>query len=135
MKKRTSRKQILQHCEEIGSEDGVDPRDLIRRATNPQTDRKALQLCRQVERTISLVLSGDLNDDRVRDLMVVSVVPAPHSNHLLATVQTCEVVSQDDLLALDAVLAGYRGQIRCAIADAIHRKKTPDITLRVICPS
>ncbi len=134
MKKRTSRKQILQHCEEIGAEDGVDPRDLIHRATNPQKDRKALQLCRQVERTLSLVLSGDLNDDRVRDLMVVSVDPAPHSNHLLATVQTSEVVSQAELLALEGVLAGYRGQIRCAIANAIHRKKSTDITLRVICP-
>ena len=99
-----------------------------------EVDRKALQLCRQVERTLGLVLSGELNDDRVRDLMILSVTPAPRGNHMLVTLQTAEAVSQEELLELDAILASYNGQLRAAIAADIHRRKTPEITLRVVNP-
>jgi ribosome-binding factor A len=97
-------------------------------------DRKALQLCRQVERTLGLVLAGELNDDRVRDLLVLSVVPAPHSNHLLVTLQAAETLSQEELLQLDQALFEHKGHLRSAIAADISRRKTPDITLRVINP-
>jgi ribosome-binding factor A len=97
-------------------------------------DRKALQLCRQVERTLGLVLAGELNDDRVRDLLVLSVVPAPHSNHLLVTLQAAEALSQEELLELDQALLEHKGRLRSAIAADISRRKTPDITLRVINP-
>ena len=32
--------------------------------------RKTLQLCKQVERTLSLVLTGECSDDVLRDLLV-----------------------------------------------------------------
>ena len=58
---------------------GFTPAPATHRGTDqptnsPIVDRKALQLCRQIERTIGLVLSGELDDDRLRDLMVLSVV-------------------------------------------------------------
>ena len=135
MPKRTSRRQILQHCEQLGPEDGVPPSELIRRASSPKVDRKALQLCRQVERTLSLVLSGEIGDDRLRDLQLLSVVPAPHSNHLLATLEAPEPLTAEELLQIDAALAAQRGVLRSAVAAAIHRRKPPDITLRVVNPS
>ncbi len=140
MPKRTSRRQILEHCQEIGPEDGVDPRESIRRAliekaTQPKLDRKALQLCRQVERTLAFVLSGELNDDRIRDLQIMSVVPAPHTNHLLATLQSCVPLEQDELIELDAALASHKSRVRAAMAADINRRKTPDITMRVVNPS
>ena len=97
-------------------------------------DRKALQLCRQVERTLGLVLGGELNDDRVRDLLVMSVVPAPHSNHLLVTLQAAETMTQEELIQLEQVLIEHKGQLRSAIAADINRRKTPEITLRVVNP-
>lgn len=109
--------------------------DLVHRATAPKIDRKALQLCRQIEREISLILSGELDDDRVRDLLVMSVAPYPHTNLLLVTLQAPEVCSQDDLLALDATLARHKPAIRAEIASAINRRKTPDLCFRVINPS
>ncbi len=99
-----------------------------------KVDRKALQLCRQIERTLGLVLGGELNDDRVRDLLVLSVVPAPNSNHLLVTLQAPEPLSQEELWGLDHVLAEHKGQLRAAMAADISRRKTPEITLRVINP-
>ena len=134
MAKKTSKRAILRHCDQIGPEDGIDPRELLRKMTSNKQDRKALQLCRQVERTVSLVASGELNDDRIRDLQLVSVIPAPHSNHLLVTFQASELLPGDELLELDALLASHRGRIRSAIAADINRKKTPDITLRVVNP-
>lgn len=118
----------------MGPEDGVDPRDLIRRATNPNDDRKARQLCRQVERTLSLVLGGDIDHDLLRDLHIVSVDPAPQSNHLLVTFQTSVAVPAEELLEKQLVLSGYRGTMRAAIAADINRRKTPDLSVRVINP-
>ncbi len=134
MAKRTSKRQMLQHCGEIGPEDGVDPRELVRRVFEKKPDRKALQLCRQVEKTLGYVLAGELHDDRLRDLWVLSVMPAPHSSHLLATVQTCQPVSPDQPAQIEMALQGYKGVVRSAIAADIHRRKTPDISFRVINP-
>ena len=134
MVKRRSKQDMLRNCGEIGPEDGIDPRDLLKQFASSKKDRKALQLCRQVERTISLVVSGELDDDRVRDLQLLSVTPAQHSNHLLVTFQTSSHLPGDALLELDAALFARKGQIRAAIAADINRKKTPDITLRVVNP-
>src|SRR5437660_11636997 len=64
---------------DVGPEDGLDPRDFFRREPPRRTNRKALQLCRQVERTLGFVLAGECGDDLLRELCVVSVVPAPNS--------------------------------------------------------
>ncbi len=109
-----------------GSQEAMPP------ASAPIVDRKALQLCRQIERTIGLVLSGELDDDRIRDLMVHSVVPAPFSSHVLVTLQAPEQMTEPELFELDALLFEYKGRIRTAVAQAISRKKAPDLTLRVV---
>jgi ribosome-binding factor A len=108
--------------------------ELIRRATAPKLDRKALQLCRQIEREISLIISGELDDDRVRDLLVLSVVPYPRTNLLLVTLQSSEVLNQIQLLELDAVVAGHKPAIRREVAMAINRRKAPELCFRVINP-
>lgn len=132
--KRVSEKQMLMHCESIGPEDGFDPRDVIRSAQVRKSDRKSVQLCRQVEKTLTYVLSGELNDDCLRDLWVVSVRPAPHSHHLLTTVQVPAVESPEQLLAIQRTLLRYKGVIRSAIAADIHRRKTPDVSFQVVNP-
>ena len=76
-----------------------------------EVDRKALQLCRQVERTLGLVLSGELNDDRVRDLMILSVTPAPRGNHMLVTLQTAEAVSQKELPEVGGLMGSDNRQL------------------------
>ncbi|MFO0942108.1 MAG: hypothetical protein U0930_15320 [Pirellulales bacterium] len=107
---------------------------MIHRATAPRIDRNALQLCRQIQRELTLILSGELDDDRVRDLMVLSVSPYPHTNLLLVTLQAGQVCTQEELLDLDAALLHHKHLIRSEVASAINRKKTPDLTFRVINP-
>jgi ribosome-binding factor A len=104
----------------------------LSRATAPHHDRKAMQLCRQIERELTLILSGELNDDRIRDLMVISVIPYPNTNLLLVTLQSTQLCTHQQLCDLDAVMAAHKPTIRAEVAAAIHRRKTPDLCFRVI---
>src|SRR5258707_14069168 len=74
-------------CADRGPDDGLDPRDWAKGARPPVKNRKALQLCRQVERTLHLALAG-CGDPLLNDLIVLAVVPVPDSSRLLVTVQS-----------------------------------------------
>ena len=95
-------------------------------------DRKTLQMCSQVQRTLDQVLSGELDDDRLRDLYVSQVTPAPDANRLLVTVSPLGFAKDfrpDDILVR---LAACTGKMRSELARAINRKKTPDLMFRVL---
>lgn len=70
---------------ERGPDDGIDPRTLPRHTGGKVANRKALQLCRQVEQTLGSLLAGGCGDAVLRDMLVQSVVPAPDSTRLLVT--------------------------------------------------
>ena len=125
--RRFSRKPPTELCSEWTADDGIDPRSAPSAPPGKVSNRKTLQLCRQVERTLSVVLEGDL----LRDLTVQSVVPAPDSSRLLATVvfQGPTAVLTTDLLA---ALKDATARLRREIALAIHRRKTPELSFRVL---
>src|SRR5262245_39565459 len=106
-------------CAEPDADDGIDPRDLPRYPRGKVSNRKALQLCRQVEHALSIALEGDV----LRDLTVQSVTPAPDSSRMLVTFvyHGPETMSSHAVLA---VLEAQRARLRSAVAAAIHRKKT-----------
>ena len=110
-------------CAELGPEDGLDPRTFFRKPSGKVTNRKALQLCAQVERTLGAILAGECEDDVLRDLLVESVCPAPDSIHLL--VRVCLAVSARAVDADQVLdhLRRVRGRLRNAVAAAIHRKR------------
>jgi len=125
-KRRFSRMPPRALCSEWSEDDGCDPRSLPIAARNKVTNRKALQLCRQVERVLSVALEGEL----VRDLTVKSVVPGPDSSRLLVSV----VFHGPEGVEAAAVLNALRDQharLRSEIAYAIHRKKTPELAFHV----
>lgn len=93
----------------------------------PSANRKALQLCRQVERTLSVALEGEI----LRDLLVQSVEPAPDSTRLLVTF-TQPPGAGVGIPELLAALEHGRAKLRGAVAAAIHRKKTPELAFRVL---
>ena len=124
--RRFSRKPPSGLCVEWTADDGIDPRLSSKRTREKVSNRKALQLCRQVQRTLSGALEGDL----LRDLTVESVVPAPDSARLLITVvfHGSDTVATVDVLA---ALAQHHARLRAQVAAAIHRKKTPELTFDV----
>lgn len=133
-RKRFPKSQLRSLAGKVEQPSSEDIDSLVHQVTEPKIDRKALQLCRQIQRELSLILSGELDDDRVRDLLVMSVSPFPHTNLLLVTLQAGQVCSHEELLALDSVLTQHKPLIRSEIAAAIHRRKTPDLCFRVINP-
>jgi len=125
--RRFARKPPSGLCTELTTDDGIDPRFDVKHSHGKVSNRKALQLCRQVERTLSIAFEGDL----LRDLTVESVVPAPDSSRLLITLRyhgPNTVVTAAIHEALKACHARLRGEI----AADIHRRKTPDLTFHVV---
>src|SRR5207244_650002 len=84
--KKPSRQQVSSSCDELGSEDGTDPRIFFRKSSRKKTNRKALQLCGQIAQTISAVLAWESGDDLLRSLIVEAVEPAPDSTRVLVIV-------------------------------------------------
>src|SRR5258708_31474189 len=74
-------------CADRGPDDGLDPRDWAKGDRPPVKNRKALQLCRQVEQTLHLALAGCV-DPWLNDLLVLDVAPFPDSTRLLVTLQS-----------------------------------------------
>jgi ribosome-binding factor A len=115
----------------MGPGDGVDPRldhPFNRRRV---VNRKALQLCAQVAQTLASVLSGECGDDRLRDLLVESVEPAPDSTRLLVTVSAGPAFADGDTASVLRALYGATGMLRVQIARAIHRKRVPELLFQV----
>ena len=100
--------------------------------TPQRPDRKTMQLCSQVQRTLDQVLSGELDDDRLRDVYVVQVTPAPDANCLLVTVAPLGFAKDFRPDEVMARLAANSGRMRSELARAINRKKTPELLFRVV---
>ena len=97
-----------------------------------QPDRKTLQMCSQVQRTLDQVMSGELGDDRLRDLYVSQVVPAPDANCLMVSVSPLGFAKDFQPSVVLARLAECTGRLRSELARAINRKKTPELLFRVV---
>ena len=133
-KRRPGRQQIELLCAEVGPDDGIDPRYVRREPAPNRAGRKTLQLCKQVERALSLALAAEFDDPVLRELQVLRVEPAPDSSRLLVTVclnATAEPVAPNHVVAH---LARAAGKLRCEIAAAICRKKTTELAFCVAAP-
>lgn len=129
------REQMLAFCGEIHEDDGVDPRDYFRPSKKQNKEnRKAKQLCRQVAQTLSLTLAGDA-DGLLGCLQVESVVPAPDSSRLLVSLRADVHGDAFDLVATESRLAGQKGRLRCEVAAAITRRKTPVLVYQILGPT
>jgi len=117
-------------CAAIGPEDGIDPRDWAKGERRPVKNRKALQLCGQVAQTLHLALAG-CADPWLNDLVVLDVVPFPDSTRLLVTVQSATGAATDPPAIL-ARLPQSAAMLRREVAEAIHRRKTPELLFRVV---
>ncbi len=127
--RRVSRRGLLSACAEVGPGDGIDPRLEGRGPSGKVPNRKALQLCGQAARTLAGALAESA-DDLLRDLVVVSVVPAPYSARLLVTVSPSPAAPDAEAARVLACLERERGRLRSEVAAAVCRRKAPDLTFR-----
>ncbi len=142
-KRKPSRRQMRAVCDEIGPDDGVDPREVAKakmaqhRSLNPAPrgiGRKAQQLGRQVGETLDSVLAGDSRDELLRGLRVVSVVPAPDASRLLVTLAPRPPFDAGsiDPAAILAHLQRASGWLRTEVATAVTRRKAPLLAFRLV---
>ena len=90
----------------------MDPREFFKQPRNSNPDHKTLQLCRQVARTVDLVLSGECHGEALQGLQVVQVTPAPNCGQLCITLGTILDATHTPELVLQS-LAEVEGLLRC----------------------
>ena len=89
---------------------------------NPAADRKLRQLCREAYR----VLSGTALLDW---LEVIAVEPAPDASRLAVIVRVPSELPVREALEL---LARRRGELRDELAQAVQRKRAPELAFEVV---
>jgi ribosome-binding factor A len=94
-------------------------------------DRKGAQLCAQVRRALEYIVPDALADTQF-DAIVLEVRPAPNPSNLVVIVQSTVVLNEDEQRSLQEVLSNRIGRIRTAIAESIHRRKAPTISIYLI---
>jgi ribosome-binding factor A len=90
-----------------------------------QGQRKAQQLCRQVQRALNLALADRHEDDGLNELFVDEVTPAPDCGRLLVHVVVPATRSVADVLSS---LRRDAARLRSEVAMAISRKRAPELS-------
>ena len=122
-------------CGELQDDDGVDPRKFFQPIRKrDKARRKSQQLCRQVQKTLDLVFSGETRDALLGDLRIVSVTSSADSSALLVTVVADVVSDCFDRAQIEAQLAKMAGRLRSEVAGAITRKRAPLLVFHVLGP-
>lgn len=127
--------QMRALCEELREDDGIDPRRFFKPSRmRDKEHRKAKQLCRQVHKTLDLVLSGEIHNESLNGLRIVSILPGTDSSRLLITVVADVDPANFHRQEIETGLATIEGKLRLAVAAAITRKKTPVLVFQVLGP-
>ena len=108
-------------------DDGVPVRSDFRDASarrGTADDRKTAQLCAQVRRALELWFAGICNDPSLQDVEMLDVTPAPDAGRLRIRVAS----PHDDVAPR---LEHARGLLAAEIAQAIRRRKVPELVFEV----
>ena len=109
-------------------DDGTDPRFWHDRRTRG-TDRKLRQLCKQVGDAVQLALGGTHAAEAFVGAIVAQVTPAPNAGNLAVEI---EVASAQQQAEAQAALARVGGYLRGEVAQAITRRRAPQLTFVVL---
>ena len=124
---------------DLFADDLQSAEDVFRKPSRHKSDRKVQQLCRQVERAITL--GGQCADPILQDLVVESVTPAPDASRLTVRVyfpaSSHEAAQAGDspplsLFELLERLERARPLFRREVAAAITRKRAPELCFQLV---
>lgn len=95
-------------------------------------DRKQAQLCRQIERAVQHALSWECTDEALQQLVVEGVEPVDDGARLLAVkLRLPASCSEEELLHVRDQLPAIAGFLRGQVAEAINRRKVPELALEL----
>src|SRR5688572_25241477 len=89
--------------------------------------RKLRQLCAQAERAVHVALWNDCGDPVLSDMFVQSVLPWPNATRLLVVFEPADPTSELDRADILSRLDDVKAILREAVAQAIHRKRAPEL--------
>lgn len=118
-------------CAEPGPDDGLDPRIERRRALaqDQRPDRKARQLCKQVEHCLQLSLYEIPQAELLVGAIIESVIPAPNSGRLAVVLSIPDATSVEPVTTL---VHRHAARLRTEVAAAITRRRAPELIFQVI---
>ncbi len=117
-------------CAEMREGDGIDPRFMKKNYDSSKQNYQNQRLCKQIEKTLTLIFSGCLYDSRFDGLFVDSVTPEPDMATLMVTVIPLND-PQPDPHRIKLFLESVKGYLRSEVAHEISRKKMPDLKFRI----
>lgn len=119
-------------CDEIGPEDGVDPRLLVRAHRTKNKSHKTMQLCKEAKHTLSLVIAGELSDAALQNLEVADVAPNADGQYLWVTLYHRDIGVLADERYIEEKLLAIQGYLRAAVAQSIKRKRVPALKFKLV---
>ena len=126
-------KNIRALTDEVGPEDGVDPRyDRGRSMGRQHTHRKVFQLCGQVARALNLALSC-AGDPALQSIQVSEVIPAPDASRLEVRLEPTHPEGTLPPGVMERVTAATPW-LRTEVAGSITRKKVPELAFKAVEP-
>ncbi len=128
MKSRKYQLETALMREALGAEDGIDSRQQCRTRARGKRNYHEEQVARQAERALSMVFSTS-SDPILQELDVVSVSPFGNRLQIVVTQVAGEIIHRHDI---DEALHYAAGHLRCAVGEAITRKRVPKLVFSVI---
>lgn len=95
-------------------------------------DTRSLQLCAQARRALEFAIGAECRDEALTDLVVVDVMPDPTVRRLRVWLQGPAGMNEEDRGHRLSRLCAARGFLRAQVADAIHRKRTPELIFELL---
>ena len=84
--------------------------------------------------TLNYVLTGELDDDVLRNVYVDEVRPAPDASRLLVSVAPMDAADMGRAELILQKLHIFAPRIRSEVARSIYRRKTPELSYVVVQP-
>ncbi|MCP4133711.1 MAG: ribosome-binding factor A [bacterium] len=106
--------------------------DKTHRSHRSKYSNKDNRLCKQIETELLVLFAGAAEDERLNQLGVASVEPAPDISCLLVTVYPLYETDQPEPETILAWLHSAKSFLRQEIAAAINRRRVPELTFRVV---
>lgn len=118
-------------CAQTYPDDGVDPREDKRRDAKYERkpDRKLWQLCKQVAHALQLAFGTLPRADALVGVSVRDVRPAPNAGRLCVVIAVPDPSRREEVAE---IMRRHTGRLRGEVAEAIARRRTPELTFEVI---
>jgi hypothetical protein len=123
-----------QLCDEIGPEDGVDPRLQSTAYFSEKPGHKSKQLCKVAQRVLSQMM-GEFRDPKLQALSVLKVTSLHEGRSLLVMLSYEDHCLPEQAALILQSLHAVEGLLRAAIARSVKRKRIAPLKFKLQCVS